>query len=98
MQEALRSAMVAGSWLESRVEMEEKRVRESPRKMSMSGRSLSRDEGGREGRSHVGRRVLATPGGRRVELDASIMVNQAVGEHEDSVFWMRQRERLWRAM
>ena len=89
---------MVGSWLERRVDKEEKRARESPWKMSMSGRSLSREEVGREGKSQVGRRVLATPGGRRVELDASIMVYQAVGEQADSVFWMRQRERLWRAM
>ena len=84
--------------MERRLEIEEKRERERPWKRSMSGRSLSRVEVGREGKSQVGSRVLATPGGKREELDASRMVYQAVGVHVDSVFWMRQRERLWRAM
>ena len=63
------------------------------------GAEFVQGRGGREGKSQVGSRVLATPGrGKRVELDASRMVYQAVGKHVDIVLWMRQRERLWRAM
>ena len=63
--------------------------------ISISGRRRAMTLGDSPGRSQDGRRVPEAPCGRREELlVASMIVYQAVWE--ESVFWMRQRERLWR--
>ena len=64
----------------------------------MLGLSLARMSGVREGKSHDGKRVLETPGGRQAELEASTIVNQDIGEEVERVLCMRQREQLCRAI
>ena len=53
-----------------------------------------RDRGQKPGWQACGRNAR----GRRVELVASIMVNQAEGDERERVACIRHRARLWRAM
>lgn len=86
--EDLSEARVIGSWAVRRGDRERKEARERPTRMSISGRNKARCWGGSEGRSHVGRRVPETPCGRRERLEASMIVNHAVGDEVEMVRWM----------
>ena len=94
-QDACREAR--GSWASRRGEMALYNVKGRSWRISISGRSFMRVSGGILGRSQEGIRVLETPSGRE-ELEASIMVNQHVGDACARVDCMRQRARLCRAM
>ena len=81
-QDAFREARVAGSWASRRGEMVLYEVKGRPWRMSISGCSFMRVSGGIpvlsywEGAKSAG----DTKWERREELEASIMVNQHVGE------------------
>lgn len=89
---------MAGSWASRRGESVLYEVKGRPWRISISGRSFMRVSDGILGRSQEGIRVLETPSGRRDELEASMMVNQHVGDARARVDCMRQRARLCRAM